>query len=769
MDRRAGQGRTKRWAGKIAGAAVALAVVCRAAAGDVEISDANVELAIQKAVVWLWAQQNEHGHWETGKDPNARDWAGNTALALLALVYAGENPRDQRMDQVLEWLAIQDLHGTYVYGLRAQLLAQLPGTKYTRRLERDLAWLLEAQAGPATQSPGAYDYVAVSRDAKAPNWDNSVTQFGVLGVWMAADAGLNVPPTYWEVVAEHFLRSQKGDGGWDYGKRGPGRSTGSMTAAGLASLFIVLDQRYADRSREAAGILAAINRGLDWLGREYTPENPPVLNEWAYYYLYGVERVGRASGYRYFRDKDWFRGGATYLLGKQKSAGQWSATGSNMTDLRNTAFATLVLCHSRAPVVFNKLALGPDWDGRLRDAANVARFAGHTFERVLNWQIVDLDHPLEDLTESPVLYWYGQRPATLDEVQIQKIREYCQRGGLVFAVAGQDEFRDTVNDLATRAFPELTPRPLPPDHPLFSGEVQFPVADPPLLLELHNGVRTLMLVCTRDIAAAWNRYSIRGRPTPELQLAANVYLYAVDKSLPRSRLETPAIPLRPREVERTVRVARLRYDGPWNVEPYGWTRLATYLQNETGVRLLISSGVALDSPELREFTVAHITGTARFTLSAEELRGLRVFLTNGGTLLADAAGGAAEFTAALEEQLRALLKDEPRTLPNDSPIVTGRGVAGAVDLAGVTYRRAARPAARGREYPKLQAFQLAERACVVFAALDLSHGLLGTPAFNVRGYESAGALDMMRNLILYAALPTIEKAREAAATSGPAE
>jgi len=74
--------------------------------------------------------------------------------------------------------------------------------------------------------------------------------------------------------------------------------------------------------------------------------------------------------------------------------------------------------------------------------------------------------------------------------------------------------------------------------------------------------------------------------------------------------------------------------------------------------------VALDSPELREFTIAHLTGTARFTLSTDELRGLRVFLTNGGTLLADAAGGSADFATALEEHLRGLLKDEPRVVPD---------------------------------------------------------------------------------------------------------
>jgi hypothetical protein len=728
------------------------------AAEPVEVTDEAVEAAIQKAVSWLWDQRNDFGHWEPGSDKNGRNWAGDSALVLLALLYAGEKPTEDRLDRNLDWLAGQTLNGTYVVGLRAQVLALVGGKKYLPRLREDVSWLVDNVAPRSAQEPGTYDYIARPGE-KSNTWDNSVTQFGVLGTWMAADAGVSVPEDYWEMVGEHFLHSQKPDGGWDYGKRIPGRSSGSMTAAGVAALFITLDQRYADRPKEAAGFMGAINRGLDWLGREYGPENPHGNGEWQYYYLYGIERAGRASGRKYFRNKDWFHSAATYLLEHQAPQGHWPGGGDQMSTLRNTALALLVLCHSRAPLLFNKLELGAEWDHRLRDVANLTRYAGHSFERLLNWQTVTLDGTMEDLLEAPVLYLYGESACDFDDVQVQKLREYCRRGGLIFAVAGGAGFRTSIENLAARAFPEYAPRALPPEHPLFSGAVQFPIDDPPLVLEVSSGVRTLLLLATRDLAGTWNRYTTRGKPAPELQLGANVYLYATDKTTIRSRLQTPAIPLRQTEIERTIRVARLKYDGHWDVEPYGWTRLAAYMNNEAHTRLLVTTGVTLDAAELKDFTVAYISGTGRFELTPDEQRGLREFLTGGGTLLADAAGGAREFTAALEDYVQRALRRESHVLPSESPLLTGAGLAGASDLKTVGHRRAARSTARGAAYPRLSAFSLPQRLGVIYTSLDLSVGLLGTPVYDVQGFEPGGALQIMRNLLLYAALPTAEKAR----------
>lgn len=288
--------------------------------------------------------------------------------------------------------------------------------------------------------------------------------------------------------------------------------------------------------------------------------------------------------------------------------------------------------------------------------------------------------------------------------------------------------------------------------------MQFPISPPPEIYEVHNGVRTLLLLSSEDVAAAWNRYRVGGGAR-ELRLGCNVYLYATDKTTIRSRLKSATLDRRPTVGQRKIEVVRIRHEAGWDVEPFGWERLAAYMDNEVGVRLVPVAGITLDSPLLQDFRVAHITGTGALTLSAAERAGLRRFLTGGGTLLADAAGGAPEFMRSLEEQLTALLHVEPRSLPADSPILTGKGLPGAVALDAVGYRRALRRPDPSRRLPALRAYLLGERAAVICSPLDISVGLLGTPVYECRGYDPDSALRVMRNLLLYASLSTAEKRR----------
>ncbi|MFH1746603.1 MAG: DUF4159 domain-containing protein [Planctomycetota bacterium] len=724
-------------------------------ADEPAVTDASVEAAIRRGVAWLQAQRKAEGHWEQNNSTADIVWGGDTGLALLALLYAGEDPRTEAMDESIEWLSYQTLNGTYTYGTRAHVLARVPGEKFRQRLEDDLDWLVTNIWPTDSDNPGAYDYTALPDGRTRGKWDNSNSQYGVLGVWMATDAGLTAPLEYWQLVGQHWTRHQQSDGGWTY--RASGQSTGSMTAAGLATLFVVLDRIYGDNPKDAVGLTSAINSGLTWLGREYTPENPFGDRMWLYYYLYGVERAGRASGYKYFRNKDWFREGAAFLLSKQEEDGSWRGSGELMSDLRNTSFALMFLCHGRAPLLFNKLEHGSDWNNKLRDVAGITHYAERTLERLLNWQIVRLDGSMDDLMEAPVLYLGGQEAWEFSEVDVQKIREYCLRGGMVLAVTGRggNEFAESVQALAERAFGEYRVRPMPSDHPLFSGEVQFVIEKPPSMFEVHNGVRSLMLICTDDIAEAWNRG--RGR-REHLKLGCNIYNYATDKTTLRSRLQTANIPLRQVDTVRKIKVALIKYDGPWNVEPYGWTRLKNYMNNEAKTRLLVTSGLAFDSPDLDNFKIAYITGTEAFQLSDAEKQGLRNFLRGGGTLLADAAGGRREFTEALEAHLTEALRAEPARLEKDSFLFTGNDITDAVNLAGVAYARTARGSTRG-EYPPLRAYRSGRRLAVIYSPLDLSAGLLGTHVFDRRGYEGDSPLRIMRNLLLYADLPTREKAR----------
>lgn len=745
-----------------------MCVVCPAAGAATEdtpaLTDEAVEQAIRRSVAWIQSLRNAASNWEPEGNQSDRFYTGDSALALMALLYAGENPRQEDMNRSLEWLAQQTINATYTRSTRIHALSLVPGKQFRAALQGDLDWLLQAVHPRDHRFVGGYDYVFSPGASRGTSFDNSNSQYGVLGVWMAAEAGLTVPDDYWALVQDHWMQTQQPDGGWSYKERG--QSTGSMTAAGLTSLFVVVDQRYANQPTEMGRLLSCIDRGLEWLGREYTPDNPHGEAKWKFYYLYGIERTGRASGRKYFRNKDWFREGASDLLATQDASGGWKPS-SDMDGLRNTAFATMFLCHGRAPLLVNKLEHGGDWNNCMRDAAGLTRFAQHTFERLLNWQIVRLDGSLDDLTEAPLLYMTGKDARSFDEVETQVLREYCQRGGMILAVAnrGGEPFAASMRALGQRMFPDHPMRPLTAEHPLFDGSVQFPISKPPPLFEINNGVRTLLLLSPADLADRWSRYDVRGS-LEEFQLGCNIYLYATDKTTIRSRLETAHIPVRDVPLRRTIRVARISHQGHWDVEPFGWTRLKADLNNTTGSRLLVTSGVTFDSPDLDNFKIAYITGTGAFELTEAELNGLRRFLTGGGTLLSDAAGGAPEFLQSLEACIGEALRSTPRYLPADSVVISGEGIDDARALTEVVYRRAARRDSGGQAYPRLKAFELRRRIAVIYSPLDLSTGLLGTHVYSCRGYDGESCLRILRNMLLYADLSTAQKARLARETEG---
>lgn len=780
----------------------ACCVAAPLAAQSVPVTDATVANAIERGVVWLKAQRNAAGHWEPDdREPPTGNsftgYAGDSALACLALLYAGENPRSQFMTESLGWLAQQDLRETYVVGTRAHALALVPGNEYRAVLQRDVDWLVRAMRAPrAEQYPGGYTYHAAAASDRAV--DNSNSQFALLGVWMASDAGYDAPDLFWETVGRYWLRHQNDDGGWGY-RPADDKSTGSMTAAGLASLYVVLDRYFTRRPRAAPDIFFRIEQALDWFAAHFGPENPAGDDRWKYYYLYGVERIGRASGYKYFRDINWFERGAEYLLSRQQANGVWEGDGPAtfaMTPLRNTSFALMFLCHGRAPLLFNKLRYIPadlratppprytpeqlealerdersaweeatarrgDWNINTRDVAGLTRYTENSLERLLNWQIVDITGPVDDWLEAPVLFMTGSLAWDFTAEEVAKFREYIRRGGLIFACPAErrGDFVAGMRQLAEQLLPERALNPLPADHPLFTGAVRTPIEDRPPLRALSNGNRLVMLLAEQPIAAPWHYFQPR-RFDNEFGLGVNIFLYATDKTSRRSRLAGSIIEARPGLTARAVRIARIQHDGLWNPEPYGWERFTRFMRSNARTRLDVAAeGLRLDDPALLEYPVAHLTGTDDFSLSDAERSGLRRFLTRGGTLIADATGGNEAFTAALERELQTILRTDPIRLDEEDPIVTGRGIPQARSLADISYRRAARRRAAGSSAAQLRGFELGPRYAVLYTPLDITTGLLGTRVYENIGYDGDSALEILRNLVLYAQLSTVQKAQ----------
>ena len=185
--------------------------------------------------------------------------------------------------------------------------------------------------------------------------DDSNTQYAVLGLFAASRANIEVPKQTWEACEAWFESKQNGDGGWGYQcadvPDGAGNgvvsnsSSGSMTTAGLTALIVC--KFYLGKDWKAD---AKVQKGLSWLGSNlsYT-SNPGGGVMWHYYYLYGLERVGQIAGMKEFGGRDWYRGGAAWLIDNQKDDGHWEEPGAKPTydsladDVVNTCFAILFL------------------------------------------------------------------------------------------------------------------------------------------------------------------------------------------------------------------------------------------------------------------------------------------------------------------------------------------------------------------------------------------------------------------------------------------
>ena len=102
-----------------------------------------------------------------------------------------------------------------------------------------------------------------------------------LALWEAANRGFSVDRRYWQMLEDRFLDMQLADGGWNYAGDGP--ATGSMTTAGLAALFVTEDLLHGgDAADVNAGPNAryqqAIERGLQWMQRNFSPRGPVVAS-----------------------------------------------------------------------------------------------------------------------------------------------------------------------------------------------------------------------------------------------------------------------------------------------------------------------------------------------------------------------------------------------------------------------------------------------------------------------------------------------------------
>lgn len=497
----------------LAATVFALAVALAAAASpgqlraaDDELTPEAVRAAIADAVAYLVPRQNKvDGSWT---DPPVQV-GGVTSLVTLALLSAGESPQSPPIRAALAHLeSIGNPKMTYATALQTMVFCAADPKRYQARIAENARWLESTQTAVGPYQ-GAWAY-----SGRQGTGDNSNAQFALLGLYEAERVGVKIDPRVWRSALDYWSRTQRADGAWGYTI--DDSPSGSMTCAGISSLIIASGQLEGGRASVDGDTIACcggdgandvaerIERGMQWLGRHFRVDANPsagglgtgaVNRAYQYYYLYGVERVGRLSGRRYLigqrtvdgrpviQPHDWYREGAAELIArKDRIQNCWVGAGLSETNpIVATSFALLFLSKGRRPIVISQLRHGGppgpggnvaagggavaggnvaaggvaaarngglagnraqaeqdagDWNSHPTGVPRLTRRVEQRWKRDLTWQTIDIRAAsAEDMAQSPVLFLSGRGPLSFTATQREQLKRYVSQGGFLFVEA----------------------------------------------------------------------------------------------------------------------------------------------------------------------------------------------------------------------------------------------------------------------------------------------------------------------------------------------
>ena len=180
------------------------------------------------------------------------------------------------------------------------------------------------------------------------------------------------------------------------------------------------------------------------------------------------------------------------------------------------------------------------------------------------------------------------------------------------------------------------------------------------------------------------------------------------------------------------------------------------------IKVEVTDPIKITDLPQSEAKLAVLVGTEEFKLSKGEQSALKKFVSSGGTLFIDAAGGVrgGAKSKGFDKSVKKILGE----MYPDTMIDTLAETVDLYNIAGmkiekIRWRRGTKikmgTGEKSRE-PKLQAIIIAKRPAVIYSPHDITTGLLGIPSGAVFGYSQGdnrnpgSAYDLMRNITVYA-------------------
>ena len=708
-----------------------------------------VDAAIEKAIAALRGMRPAYvflPH-EIGwirRDQNVR--MGNQAVATWALLAAGQSYQMPDMHRRINFMLSQDQPRTFFRSMRAQMLGELPSRRFKPWLRRERMWLASAMT-----KPGGYQATWTGDQSPDPG-DHANAQYGTWGLLACQESGEAVTGKVWETIDRHWRTTQDGEtGAWavqTVAKAEPNfytRVSGPMTAGGVSVLGVTERFLYGPKLTDVgkANVSKHLRKGLGWLDTNFSLTDPNEEGDF-YYYMWTVQRVGQISGYRTFNQIDWFRRVTAQLLTMQADDGSWNGPKGRVV---STAFGLLYLIEARSPLAFAKIRFDGTWQNRPHDLLNLTDHLGGVFEESLTWQIAELNQPVHELIESPILYLTTHERFELSDEQVQRLRQYIDAGGMLLLAPegiGSGRITSSFTALARKLFggkAEWTK--VPSEHPLIRLHDQ--VSPRFRMYMIHNGVRPLVVRCHDDISKPLQlNNAAKYRDT--FRALGNLYLYATGIDPRRARLQTEYVVRKAVKPKRKATVVRIQHRGNFDPEPGALSQLQAILANDHDVDMTVST---LRIGQLTDQKLAFFTTTGDANLNDQETAAMRQWLERGGTLWLDAAGGGQAARENAQALCQQILPDSPlRPLDASNPILTGAGLDVGYVNARVRYRRFAMQSMGLVTTARILGARIAGRPAIYFSGEDITCGLAGLNHWDIFGYTPDSARRLVINSVL---------------------
>ncbi len=712
------------------------------------VMEEEVQRHVEHLKESLIRRQMADGSW-----PEGSYRTGLTALVVFALKHAGLPNDHPDLKMGIDYIVRNFERKVYSESLVICALELVDPKTYRDRIQAAAQYLMNCQT-----SSGGWSY-----DEGRNTHDNSNTQFAVLGLAAAERCGIEIPQTVKRQALDHWLRSKSSDGGWPY--RQGGATYLSMTCAGIASLYL-LGREY-EKPTSKCGVYkydTVLQKGLQAMIEQISRPRYSILGSRGNSYtLYALERVGMVLDLKEFEGLDWYRWGAARILAS-----------SGLNSISDDAFDLLFLAKGEAQIAISKWRWNGDWNNDHRDVKNWVSLGSKELDRKLDWIPARLDRTNTPAAKASLIFVNGHGPFTASDGEAQLLREFLNKRGTVVAegCCQSKPFIDQfMKFVSSKLYPDLPVQfaPIPRGHAVCKQKYSL-LPEEVSALQVKTGChRRRILILTRDISCALEGESASAEEKERARkVSINLLQWAMRAKTPKGKLadvelsggkvgnegilvDEPAYD--PAGASRKFHqpLGRLVHRGEWDADLAFFPTLAAALKQEEKAPLFDGEVfVNPTSEDLFACALLFITGHGNPRLDREEWLPLRIYLQNGGTIIASACCSFEEF----DRGFRALIQN---VLPND----VLEEISGESSPWKAPFSLKSNPVSGSAAYLERYGKKLAPlfgirrggRWIVIYSPVDLCCDLEGDLDEGIVAYKKATSVPIWVNLLNYVFRP----------------